>query len=70
MQRNVRLQDKGDFCSIEEIGAGVISITSMAQQPPAKQVRTTFWVVINTWGYNWMWEQLHIVGKDKWIEKQ
>jgi hypothetical protein len=64
----VRPEDKVDYCSINEIGAGVLSITSTAQQPPAKQVPPSFWAVINTWGYKYMWEQLHIVGNNKWIE--
>jgi hypothetical protein len=45
----------------------VVSICSFADVPPAPPPPSSFWEVIQEWGYNWLWEDLRIVGPSDWL---
>ena len=45
----------------------VVSICSFADVAPAPPPPISVWAVIQEWGYNWLWEDLQIVGLSDWL---
>jgi hypothetical protein len=66
--RNEPQSDRGIYCSVKVIDPSTISISATATPPPKKAVPANFWEALANWGHSWMWEQLHIVGNDHWIQ--
>jgi hypothetical protein len=66
--RNEPQSDWGIYCSVKVIDPSTISVFATANPPPKKAVPATFWEALANWGHSWMWEQLHIVGNDHWIQ--
>ncbi len=65
-QIDVPLEEKGDYCIVEQVGLGVYAVVSHTPRQATTEP-TVFWDVVESWGSTWMWENLRITGDISWI---
>jgi hypothetical protein len=56
-----------EICTIKEVTLGVIGVSSHTPRPPEKEAPSSFWIVVESWGNTWMWDNLKITGDIGWI---
>jgi hypothetical protein len=67
--RDAEARDQGVFCSVNEIGQGIVSIRSFTRHHVVTQVPQDLWEVVEKWGHEWMWKELHTTGDGAWISE-
>jgi hypothetical protein len=66
-QIDVPLEEKGEYCTVKQVGFGVYTVVSHTPRPQATTEPTAFWDVVESWGSTWMWDNLKIMGDISWI---
>ena len=57
------------LCTTKEVGLAVRSICSFAPAAPTSEPPQSFLDVISGWGYDWLWDNLRLVGPTDWLAK-
>jgi hypothetical protein len=61
-QTDVPLGEKGDYCTVKQVGLGEHVVVSHTPRPQATTEPTAFWDVVESWGSTWMWDNLRVMG--------
>ena len=64
---DVPYEDCPTLCTMKEAGLAVWSICSYMASAPVKCAPQSFWEVMVNWGYDWLWENLRVVGPSDWL---
>jgi hypothetical protein len=68
LQIGIPLEEKGEYCTVKEVGLGVYAVILHTPWPQEAMELTSFWGLVKSWGNTWLWDNLKIIGNIGWIE--
>ena len=63
----IPMVEVGRICSVKEVNATTVAITSSTAPASAWETPTHFLDVLAEWGETWMWDSLQMIGDDDWL---
>ncbi len=67
LQIGTLLEEKGEYCTVKELGLGVYAVILHTPRPQEAMEPTSFWGVVKSWGNTWLWDNLKTTGDIGWI---